>query len=183
MFPLALPQFTTHPELARAIRHLPFVPYPPLELDIVSLLRGRLPSTQIRDELLSVFDKSVRFFFLPAFTRDYVQEQLIPKAIRGSGETALLALISLFGLLAIGALFAMDGPHEAPEVAYYGRTCAEGVAALGPLGSPSIELIEGMYARAMLEFFRQGPVEEPTRCLFAIQVHMCISVRLSRSPL
>jgi hypothetical protein len=161
------------------MRHFPFVPYPPLALDVLVYLRGRLPSSEIRDGLLQVFETTVRTHYLPALTVEYVQDSLIPKAIGGSGEPALLCLSTLFSLMAIGALFAVDGPNEAQEVSYYSRTATEGIAAMGVLASPSLWMIEAVYSRVMLELFRQGSQEEPTRCMLAVASHMCLSVCLS----
>lgn len=158
------------------MRHFPFVPYPPLALDALACLRRRLPSSEIRDGLLQVFETTVRAHYLPALTVEYVQDSMIPKSIDGSGEPALLSLSTLFSLMAIGALFAVEGPDEAQEVSYYSRTATEGLAALGVLASPSLWMIEAVYARVMLELFRQGPQEEPTRCMLAVASHMCLSV-------
>jgi hypothetical protein len=119
--------------------------------------------------------------YLPAFTVGYVQGTVIPRALHGRDNTTLLALSTLFALMGIGALFAMEGPTEAEEVAYYGHAAAEGIAAMGVLAAPSLEMIQAIHARSLLEFFRQGSQEEPTRCLLAIAALMCWSVCASFS--
>jgi hypothetical protein len=162
--------------LAGGIRHWPFIPYPPIQMDLVSHLRHHLPPDHIRNGLIDVFWSSVGPSVLGAFDPQYLHGTLIPKALQESGRTALVALCALFALMGIGALFAVDGPGEAPEVGRFGRLCAGGLTGVGTFGSPSVEIVEAMYARVMLELFRQAQLEEPTRSLFAVAASMSLVV-------
>lgn len=165
-----------HPELARGIRNYPFMPVSPLQVDAIGIFRGHLPPTEVLDALLTVFYASVGNSLLPAFSAEYVRDTLLPNALHAEGLPALAAFTSLFALLGIGALFAVEGPNEEPEVARYGRLSASAMGASAVLASPSIELVEGLYARSMLELLRQGQLEEPARFTLAMATHMCLAV-------
>jgi hypothetical protein len=155
---------------------MPFAPSPSLRIDAVAVIRKELPSGHIMDALLNTFHNAVEDVLLPAFSRKYVQSNLIPIALSGKGHSALVALTSLFAILAIGALFAVDGPGEAREVARFGTLSTSAMGASGMLSSPSLELVEGVFARSILELFRQGSLEEPARYTFAIAAQMCLAV-------
>lgn len=159
---------------------MPFAPSPPLRIDAVAVIRKELPSEHIMNALLNTFHNAVEDVLLPAFSRQYVQANLIPAAFSGEGHLALAALTSLFAILAIGALFAVDGPGEAAEVARFGTLSTSAMAASGVLSSPSLELVEGVFARSMLELFRQGQLEESARHTFAIAAQMCLAVSVHR---
>lgn len=176
VIPMGTISSAIHPELARGIRNYPFIPIPPLQVDAVRIFREHLPSTEVSDALLLVFHASVGNSVLPAFTTDYVRNTLFPTALEATGLPALAAFTSLFAILGIGALFAVEGPNEEPEVARYGRLSASAMGASAVLASPSIELVEGLYARSMLELLRQGQLEEPARFTLAMATHMCLAV-------
>jgi hypothetical protein len=60
---------------------------------------------------------------------------------------------------------------------------ASASSSVGILACPSLELIEALYARTMLELLRQGPIEESARFTLAMVGHMCFSVGSTTSHL
>jgi hypothetical protein len=111
-----------------------------------------------------------------AFTREYVQDTVIPRALQGEGPRSLAALATLFAIMAIGALFAVPGPGEAVQVNHYARISSIAIGSLGPLSTAFIEVVEATYARGFLELLRQGPWDEPARTSFALTCHRCYIV-------
>jgi hypothetical protein len=170
------PDANFHKELARCLRHLPFAPFPPPDISfILSLLRKHLPDVAACKVLLGIADNEVGHI-LVSFRPDYVEHTIVRNALYGEGPTALHALASLFALLGIALLFTSPGPEEREEVYLFGRLSSAAVAAAGPLTTPTVELIEAMYARVQLEFMRQGQLEEPARSTLAIACMMCYNV-------
>jgi hypothetical protein len=110
-------------------------------------------------------------------TIDYIEQSLIPASLCSEGLSGLCALGTLFSLLAIGALFATPGPGEAPEVHLFAQVSTWAISALSPIGSPSLELIEALYAWAIREMLRQGQQEETARSVLAMACRMCYDVR------
>jgi hypothetical protein len=113
---------------------------------------------------------------MSAFTREYVQDTVIPRALHGEGPRALAALATLFSLMSIGALFMIPGPGEAPQVNHYARIGTIAIGDIGVLSTGFIEVIEATYARAYLELLRQGPWEESARASLALACHRCFIV-------
>jgi hypothetical protein len=166
---------TIDPELFRAYRQIPFPLLQPLD-NPERRLRVYLPDPTIRDQLLHIFHNEVGDPAMPAFTREYLQHTVIPRALHGEGVLSLAALGSLFSLLAVGALFRIPGPGEAPQVDHYARISAVALGAIGTLSKPYIEIIEATYARGYLELMRQGPWDENGRTSFALACHRCLIV-------
>jgi hypothetical protein len=163
--------------VARAVRHYPFAPSPPFSTDVLPLLRGSIPTEQVCQALLEVFHDSIGSSLLPAFTTQYIKSTLMPNALHSDGVLGLATLSTLYALLAIGGLFAVEGPGEAPEVARFAWLSSSAFCPIGILTSPSLELIEGIYTRGMLELLRQGPKEEIARFSLAMAGQMCLAVR------
>jgi hypothetical protein len=163
------------PDLLRILRQVPFPPIVPLS-DPEHRIRNYLPDPEIRDQLLYLFHGEIGDSVMTAFTREYVQDTVIPRALRGEGPRSLAALGTLFSLMAIGALFAVPGPGEAVQVNHYARISSIAVGCVGPLSTALIDVIEATFARACLELFRQGPWEEPARTSLALTCHRCFIV-------
>jgi hypothetical protein len=141
-------------------------------------LRVHLPDPAIREQFLHIFHGEIGDAVMVAFTREYVQQTVIPHALYGEGRLAVAALSTLFALMAIGALFMVPGPGETPEVGHYGRLSTVASCSLGSFSTPFLEAIECAYARCFLELLRQGPLEEPSRAAFAIGCQRCYMVRV-----
>jgi hypothetical protein len=163
-------------ELTRCLRHWPFIPSPPHDIPrITHLLRIRLPDQVTCETLIDIALAEIGITLI-AFTPEYIEHTILPTALDGEGPRALHTLISLFSLLAIGALFAVPGPGETPEVDRYGYLSAAAIAASTPIISCTVELIEGVYARNILELMRQGHLEEVSRSALAMTCKMCYDV-------
>jgi hypothetical protein len=160
---------------------MPFPPVPALE-SAEHRLRAHLPGPAIREQLLHIFHGEMGDAVMVAFTREYVQQTVIPRALCGEGRLAMAALSTLFALMSIGALFLVPGPGEAPEVGHYARMCSVASGALGSFSTPFLEAIECAYARCFLELLRQGSLEEPARAAFAIGCRrsFIVSARLKK---
>jgi hypothetical protein len=113
---------------------------------------------------------------LMAFTPEYVESTIVPNAFLAEGTRALHALVSLFALIAIGALLTVPGPGEVSEVNHYGRLAAVAVGASTPAAVNTVELIQGIYVLNILEFMRQGTMEEVSRSAIAMACKMCYNV-------
>jgi hypothetical protein len=163
------------PDLLRVLRQVPFPPIVPLS-DPEHRLRIYLPDPEIRDQLLYVFHGEVGDSAMSAFTREYVQGTVIPRALQGEGPRALAALATLFSIMAIGTLFMIPGPGEAPQVDHYAQISSIAIGNIGALSTAFIEVIEATYARAFLELLRQGPWEEAARASLALACHRCFVV-------
>jgi hypothetical protein len=159
------------------MRRFLFGPVIPVPHSTIVGLQQQLPPKGIIDALLLVFHQCYGSTgYVSAFSDQYIQSSVIPNARHPSGGLpALVGLGTLFALLAIGSLFAVDG-GEAPEVAHYADLSAAAIAASGVLSFASMELIEALYLQAVLAFLRQGPWEEPSRAGFAMAAQMCIAV-------
>jgi hypothetical protein len=129
------------------------------------------------EALLHVFRETMgHTSAVSAFSDQYIRSTVIPNAKAPMGGlVASVGLASLFSLLAMSSLFAIEG-GEAAEVARYADFSIAALIASGPLTSPSLELIEALYLRAMLEFLRQGELEEPARVALALAAQMCLAV-------
>jgi hypothetical protein len=110
-----------------------------------------------------------------------MDQSLIPAALFGEGRSGLYALGSFFALLAVGCLFAVPGPGEAPEVKHFALLSAGALGAGCMLAHPTLELIEGLYVRAILELFRQTAQEETARSTFTLACEMCYDVSRASS--
>jgi hypothetical protein len=163
------------PDLLRVLRQVPFPPVVPLS-DHEHRLRVYLPDPEIRDHLLHLFHGEIGDSMMTAFTREYVRDTVIPRALQGEGPRSLAALSTLFSMMAIGALFAVPGPGEAVQVNHYARLGSLAVGGIGSLSSALIEVVEATFARAYLELLRQGPWEEPARTALALTCHRCFIV-------
>lgn len=161
-------------------RLFPFGPMTSISPTTIATLQGQIPSDEIMDALLIAFRDFVGGTgIMSAFTAQYTQDFLIPNArSQPCGILGLKCLAILYALLAAGSLFAMDG-SEPPEVTHYADLSSAALIATGVFKSPSIEVVEALYLRAMLEFFRQGPLEEPARVALALAAQMCLQVRRS----
>jgi hypothetical protein len=138
-----------------------------------------MPDPATRDQLLHVFHSEIGDTVMFAFTREYVQGTIIPRAIHGEGRLALSALSTLFSLMAIGALFVVPGPGEAFEVNHYGQMGTVAAGCLGSMTSVHVEAVEATYARVFLELLRQGPLEETARTSLASVCHRSLIVSAS----
>jgi hypothetical protein len=129
------------------------------------------------EALLDVFQESIgRTGTVSAFSDHYIRSTVIPNAKAPMGGlVASVGLASRFSLLAMSSLFAVEGA-EAAEVARYADFSAAALIASGILTSPSLELIEALYLRALLEFLRQGELEETARVTLALAAQMCLAV-------
>jgi hypothetical protein len=166
-------------ELTRCLRHFPFVPSPPLDIPrMIHLLRIQLPDKVTCETLIDIALAEMGVTLM-AFTPEYVQHTILPAALYGEGFRALHTLISLFSLIAIGALFAVPGPGEAQEVYRYGVLSGAAITASAPIISRTVELIEGIYIRNIFELMRQGQLEEPARSALALAYRMCYDVSLT----
>jgi hypothetical protein len=163
------------------LRLFPFEPLASIPPATIAALQGQIPSNEIMDALLNAFRDFVGGTgIMSAFTAQYTQEFLIPNArSQPCGLLSLKCLATLYALLATGSLFVMDG-SEPPEVTHYADLSSAALTATGVLKSPSIELVEALYLRAMLEFFRQGNLEELARVSLALAAQMCLQVRSYR---
>jgi hypothetical protein len=142
-------------KLAQSIRHFPFEPVPTLDHEYVLMhLRAHIPNKETYDPLLDIVYNECGGTFFSAFTPDYVEQSLIPAALYEKGRHGLDCLGCFFALLTVGCLFAVSGPGETPEVRHFGRLSVVAMGAVGVLAYPSLELIEALYARAILELFR-----------------------------
>jgi hypothetical protein len=169
-----LPEYDA--ELTRRIRHGFIIPTPSSNIPrIIDLLRIQLPDRVACETLIDIALAEVGASLL-AFTPEYIDSTILPLALHGEGPRALHTLISLFALLAIGALLTVPGPGEAPEAYRYARLSGSEVGASIPAAVNTVELIEGMYARAQFEFMRQGYMEEVGRNVFAMACKMCYDV-------
>jgi hypothetical protein len=114
--------------------------------------------------------------FLPAFSDQYIRQTLIPIARSGSASPIVFAsLASLFSILALGSLFAVEG-LEAPEVKHYANLSTGALTASQPMVYPSIEVSEALHLRARLELCRQGQSEEQARSMLAMSARICLVV-------
>jgi hypothetical protein len=167
------------PELARVVRYTPFPPFPAIE-SAERRLRVHLPDPAMREQFLHIFHGEIGDAVLPAFTREYVQQTVIPRALYGEGRLAVAALSTLFALMSIGALFMVPGPGEAPEVGQYERLSFMASCALGSFSTPFLEAIECDHARCYLDLLRQGTLEESRRAAIAVscQQSFIVSIRL-----
>jgi hypothetical protein len=156
---------------------VPFPPSHPTE-NPERRLRIYLPDPIIRNQFLDTFYSELGVCTLVAFTREYVQDVVIPRALQGEGIRSLAALATLFSLMGIGALFIMPGPGESPYVDHYARLASIAIGIIGPLSTPYIEVIEATYSRGYLELLRQGPWDEPARTSFALTCHRCLIVSI-----
>jgi hypothetical protein len=163
------------PDLTRIIRHIPFTPVPLLD-NPVNRIRAYVPGPATRDQLLHVFHTEIGETVMFAFTREYIQGIVIPRALYSEGRLALSALSTLFSLMAIGALFVVPGPGEAFEVNHYGQMGTVAAGCLGSMTSLYVEAIEATYARVFLELLRQGPLEETARTSLASVCHRSLIV-------
>jgi hypothetical protein len=164
------------PEMIRYIRHFPFVPFPPPDIPrMIHILRSRLPDRVTCETLIDIALAEIGPTIM-AFTPDYIENTIVPTALCGDGLRALHTLTSLYSLLAIGALLAVPGPGETTEVDYYGLLSGAAIAASTPTVVSSVELIESMYVRNVLEFMRQGQLEETSRSATAMAFKMCYDV-------
>jgi hypothetical protein len=105
-----------------------------------------------------------------------VEQSLIPAALHGEGVRGLHTLSSFFALLAVGYLFAVPEPGESPEVELFGRLSEAAMGAAGALAHPALELIESLFARSILELFRQNTREESARSILTMACQMCYDV-------
>jgi hypothetical protein len=164
-------------ELTRCIRHFPFEPFPPPDHEyVLRHLRTYVPSREICDSLLDIVYGECGDALFSAFTPEYVEHSLIPAALYGEGRRGLHTLGTFFALLGIGCLFAVPGPGEVPEVRHFGRLSAAAMGAAGVLTHPALELIESLFARAMLELFRQTILEQAARSSLTLAYQMCYDV-------
>jgi hypothetical protein len=164
-------------EIIRCIRQFPFEPVPaPDHQNFLRHLRSYIPSKGIYDPLLSIVHGECGSTFFIALTPDYVEHSLVPAALDGEGRRGLRALGSFFALLGIGYLFAVAGPGEAPEVRHFAQLSAAAISAADVLAFPALELIEALYASAMLEMFRQTSKEEAARSSLTLACQMCYDV-------
>jgi hypothetical protein len=154
---------------------MPFSAFPALQ-SVERRLRIHLPDSAVMEELLRVFHGEIGDAVMFAFTREYVQQTVIPRALHGEGRFALAALSTLYALMGIGALFMVPGPGEAPQVGHYGNISVVAFGAIGCLATPFLESVECAYARCFLELLRQGPLEEPIRSAFALCCQRCYIV-------
>jgi hypothetical protein len=163
-------------ELTRCIRHFPFVPYPPPDIPrIMHLLRIQLPDQQTCETLINIALAGI----VPAimsFTLEYVKDTIVPTALYGEGPRALHTIISLFSLLAIGTLLAVPGPGEAQVVGHYALLGTAAISASTPMVVSTVELIEGIYIRSILELMRQRQLEKASRSALAMAYKMCYDV-------
>jgi hypothetical protein len=163
-------------ELTRCIRQWPFASFPPLDIPrIIHLLRMELPDRVTRDTLIEIALAEADITLM-AFTPEYVESTIIPTALYGEGPRVLHAFASLYALLAIGALLAVPGPGETREVSHYAELSGSSIAASAPAIVSTVELIEGLYARTVLEFMRQGQLEEVARSTIAMACKMSYDV-------
>jgi hypothetical protein len=165
-------------ELTRGFRHWPFTPSPPIDIPhLMHILRIQLPDQMICETLIDIALTEVGVTLM-AFTPEYVENTIVPTALCGKGPRALHNIISLYALLGIGAILAVPGPGEIPEVSLYADLSGTAIFASAPAAVSTIELIEGMYARGVLEYLRQGRHEEITRSTHAMACKMCYDVSL-----
>jgi hypothetical protein len=170
-------------ELTRCLRHHPFVLSPPPDIPhIISLLRNELPDRVTCETLIDIALAGIGPNFLMALTPEYIEGTIIPTAFYGEGSRALHTLITLFALLAAGALLAVPGPGEAPEVYHYGRLSGAAIGASTQMVVATVELIEGIFVRNVLELMRQGYMEEVSRSVLAMAYRMCYDVSTARFP-
>jgi hypothetical protein len=156
---------------------MPFSVFPALE-SVERRLRVHLPDPASREELLRIFHGEIGDAVMFAFTREYVQQTVVPRALYGEGRFAIAALSTLFALMGIGALFMVPGPGEAPQVGHYSNISVAAFGALGCFTTPFLESIECAYARCFLELLRQGSSDELNRSAFAICCQRCYMVRV-----
>jgi hypothetical protein len=146
-------------ELTRCIRHFPFDPVPPVDYEhVLKSLRTYVPGSEIYDPLLDIVYSECGPTLFSALTPD------------------LHTLGCFFALLSLGCLFAVPGPGETPEVRHFARLSAAAIGAASVLSYPSLDLIECLYARALLELFRQTMMEEVARSLLKMACQMCYDV-------
>jgi hypothetical protein len=159
------------------LRRWPFEPAIPIPSQTITALQQRIPTDDVLNALLSVFLQSFGSTGLvAAFSEAYIRNVVIANARAPSGgPLAIAALSTLFSVLAIGSLFAIDH-DEAPEVAYYADLGSAASVAMSILTSPSVEAIEALWLRVILEFLRQGQMEERARVAMAIVAQICLAV-------
>jgi hypothetical protein len=165
-------------EVTRGLRHWPFVPSPPIDIPcLMHTLRIQLPDRMTCDTLIDIALTEIGLTLM-AFTPEYVENTIIPTALYGEGPRALHTIISLYVLLGIGAILAVPGPGEPPEVSRYAELSGAAISSSAPAAVSTVELIEGMYARGVLEYLRQGHMEEISRSAHAMACKMCYDVSL-----
>jgi hypothetical protein len=168
-------------DLLRCVRQFPFpLGGPPVSATLAQL-RLYLPSSLDARELVQIFFTQFGSLFY-GISQPHVQDVLLPVAYTpvSTAETDAHKLGLLFVIFAIASLMHTPVAERLAVTSHYAQLSLAALGALSIFEKPSLETVQAVYLRSILEFLVQNGAEETARTYLSFACQLCYIVSFHR---
>jgi hypothetical protein len=168
-------------DLLRCIRQFPFPLGGPPISSTLAQLRLYLPSHLDARKLVQVFFTQFGSLFY-GISQPHVQDVLLPVAHNPISTTNTDAhkLGLLFVIFAIASLVHTPLVERLAVTSHYAQLSLAALGALSIFEQPSLETVQAVYLRSILEFLLQNGAEETARAYLSFACQLCYIVSFYR---